>query len=136
MDESNKMQKYILKQQFEGFTVSKHRWDYKGYGEIPKVFSCQLGFLEQVVEYDLEKNRLNGKCAMILLWNEEVLQRRLVESYRFDAKELVGFDKNQSGNATTATKQRHFARAVVEQRMITGGGNGWNPGNKDGSRME
>ncbi|GJU34434.1 hypothetical protein Tco_1182788 [Tanacetum coccineum] len=40
-DESKKMQKYILKAQFEGFTVSNTDGIHKGLERFPK-FSCQL----------------------------------------------------------------------------------------------
>ncbi|GJW30006.1 putative ribonuclease H-like domain-containing protein, partial [Tanacetum coccineum] len=66
-DESKKMQKYILKQQFEGFSVSNSEGLHKGYDRFTKYSESieiqEIGFapqldhedLEQIDEYDLEE---------------------------------------------------------------------------------
>ncbi|GKC17992.1 hypothetical protein Tco_1014774 [Tanacetum coccineum] len=47
-DESKKMQKYILKQQFEGFSVSNTEGLHKGYDTVPKSSGVILEFWEHV----------------------------------------------------------------------------------------
>ncbi|GJW09670.1 putative ribonuclease H-like domain-containing protein [Tanacetum coccineum] len=76
-DKSKKMQKYILKQQFEGFSVSNSEGLHKDMTElVPKSLSCpQLDHedLEQLDEYDLEE--------MDLKWQKD------------DSKALVTIDE-------------------------------------------
>ncbi|GJR76438.1 hypothetical protein Tco_0088803 [Tanacetum coccineum] len=50
-DESKKMQKYILKQQFESFSVSKSEGLHKGYDSGPHLDHEDQ---EQLDEFDLE----------------------------------------------------------------------------------
>ncbi|GKC23697.1 hypothetical protein Tco_1025847 [Tanacetum coccineum] len=61
-DKSKKMQKYILKQQFEGFSISNSEGLHKGYDSFPQLDHEDL---EQINEYDLEEIDLKWQVAMI-----------------------------------------------------------------------
>ncbi|GJV92620.1 hypothetical protein Tco_1540433 [Tanacetum coccineum] len=69
-DESKKMQKYILKQQVEGFSISNTEGLHKGYD------SCLNGYedLKQIDEYDLEEMDLKVASSHDPNENEKVLQ--------------------------------------------------------------
>ncbi|GJW91860.1 putative ribonuclease H-like domain-containing protein [Tanacetum coccineum] len=97
-DESKKMQKYILKQQFEGFSVSNSEGLHKGYDSCPQLDHEDL---EQLDEFNLEEMDLKWQFQFLfyLLWHDfnenEKVYKRLVEA-TFDAKEPVWFDKTKS----------------------------------------
>ncbi|GJX28641.1 hypothetical protein Tco_0236720 [Tanacetum coccineum] len=97
-DESKKMQKYILKQQFEGFYVSNSEGLHKGYDSCPQLDHEDL---EQLDEFNLEEMDLKWQFQFLfyLLWHDfnenEKVYKRLVEA-TFDAKEPVWFDKTKS----------------------------------------
>ncbi|GJX59680.1 hypothetical protein Tco_0291070 [Tanacetum coccineum] len=103
-DESKKMQKYILKQQFEGFSLSNSEGLHKGYDRfqslliqleihgigvstedanqkflrsLPSACCPQLDHedLEQLDEFDLEEMDLKWQVAMISMRNKKVLQK-------------------------------------------------------------
>nr|GEV23645.1 ribonuclease H-like domain, Gag-pre-integrase domain protein [Tanacetum cinerariifolium] len=80
-DESKKMQKYLLKQQFEGFSVSTSEGLHKGYDRAPQL---DYNDLEQINDDDIEK--------MDLKWQVP-----------------VGFDKTKV-ECFNCHKMRHFTR--------------------------
>ncbi|GJW62154.1 putative ribonuclease H-like domain-containing protein [Tanacetum coccineum] len=99
--ESKKMQKYILKQQFEGFTVSNTDGIHK----------------DQVDEYDLEEMDLKWQVAMISMRIKK-FYKKTGRKLQFDAKELTkednrrGYDCwNPGNNDGTAWKERRVSKA-------------------------
>nr|GEY76555.1 ribonuclease H-like domain-containing protein [Tanacetum cinerariifolium] len=61
-DESKKMQKYLLKQQFDGFSVSTSEGLHKGYDSAPQL---DYDDLEQINDDDIEEIDLKWQVAMI-----------------------------------------------------------------------
>ncbi|GJZ05996.1 ribonuclease H-like domain-containing protein [Tanacetum coccineum] len=109
-DESKKMQKYILKQQFEGFSVSNSDGIHKGYER----FQSLLSQLE-----------LHG-CRI------KEVPKKTGGKLQFDAKEPVGFDKTKV-ECYNCHKTGHFARecrSKEENRRR----DGWNTRNREGRR--
>ncbi|GKC60296.1 ribonuclease H-like domain-containing protein, partial [Tanacetum coccineum] len=130
-DESKKMQKYILKQQFEGFSVLNSKGLHKGYDRFQslltqleihgagvstedanqKFFSgLQLDHedLEQLDEFDLEEMDLKWQVAMISMRLKK-FYKKTGRKLQFDAKEPVGFDKAKV-ECYNCHKTGHFAR--------------------------
>ncbi|GJS62218.1 hypothetical protein Tco_0657002 [Tanacetum coccineum] len=62
-DESKKMQKYILKQQFEGFSVSKSEGLHKGYDSGPKPGVDSLSFDDLYNNLRVFENDVKGSTA-------------------------------------------------------------------------
>nr|GEU33545.1 hypothetical protein [Tanacetum cinerariifolium] len=116
-DESKKMQKYILKQQFESFPVSNSEGLHKGYDRFQSLLSQleihgagvstedanqkflsgpQLDHedLEQVDEFYLEEMDLKWQVAMISTRLKK-FYKKTRRKLQFDANEPVGFDKTK-----------------------------------------
>ncbi|GJS51361.1 ribonuclease H-like domain-containing protein [Tanacetum coccineum] len=132
-DESKKMQKFILKQQFEGFT---HEQTTSSYSLLASQSSCpQLDHedLDQVDEYDLEEMDLKWQVAMISMRIKK-FYKKTGRKLQFDAKEPVGFDKTKV-ECYNCHKTGHFAREC-RTKEDNRRRDGWNPGNKDGKRTE
>ncbi|GJS29107.1 ribonuclease H-like domain-containing protein [Tanacetum coccineum] len=144
-DESKKMQKYILKQQFEGFSVSNTEGLHKGYDRFQSLLSqleihgagvsnedanqkflrslpsaCypQLDHedLEQIDEYDLEEIELTAS-GHDLNENEKVLQ----EDWRRDAWNSGNKDGSRTG-------QKEDSKALV---TVDGEGVDWSHHSED-----
>ncbi|GJT31166.1 ribonuclease H-like domain-containing protein [Tanacetum coccineum] len=190
-DESKKMQKYILKQQFKGFNVSNTDGIHKGYEKFQSLLSqleihragvstedanqkflrssyysgsvtsfCStasssnlqnVAFVsentnstndvstaygvsntsDQVDEYDLEEMDLKWQVAMISMRIKK-FYKKTGRKLQFDAKEPVGFDKTKV-ECYNCHKTGHFAREC-RTKEDNRRRDGWNPGNKDGSR--
>ncbi|GJS78096.1 ribonuclease H-like domain-containing protein [Tanacetum coccineum] len=114
-DESKKMQKYILKQQFEGFSVSNTEG------------------LHKIDEYDLEEIDLKWQVAMISMRMKK-FYKKTGRKLQFDAKEAVGFDKTKV-ECYNCHKTGHFARECrIKGTQDNRRRDAWNSGNKDGSR--
>ncbi|GJV29547.1 putative ribonuclease H-like domain-containing protein [Tanacetum coccineum] len=96
-DESKKMQKYILKQQFEGFSVSNSEGLHKGY-DVSK----------RLDEFDLEEIDLKWQVAMISIRMKK-FYKKTGRKLQFDVKEPVGFDKTKV-KCYSCHKTGHFAR--------------------------
>ncbi|GJT26202.1 retrovirus-related pol polyprotein from transposon TNT 1-94 [Tanacetum coccineum] len=108
-DESKKMQKYILKQQFEGFTVSNSDGIHKGYERFQSLLSqLEIHGADQVDEYDLEEMDLKWQVAMISMRINK-FQKKTGRKLQFDAKEPVGFDKTKV-ECFKCHKNRHLPR--------------------------
>ncbi|GJZ02305.1 ribonuclease H-like domain-containing protein [Tanacetum coccineum] len=151
-DESKKMQKYILKQQFEGFSVSNTEGLHKGYDRFQSLLSqleihgagvstedANQKFLRslpsawsQIDEYDLEEMDLKWQVAMISMRMKK-FYKKTGRKLQFDAKEAVGFDKTKV-ECYNCHKTGHFARECRLKGTQDNRRNAWNSGNKDGSR--
>ncbi|GKB64618.1 ribonuclease H-like domain-containing protein [Tanacetum coccineum] len=82
-DESKKMHKYILKQQFEGFSVSNSEGLHKDHED-----------LEQLDEFDLEEMDLKWQVAMISMRLKK-FYKKTGRRLQFDAKEPISFNKTK-----------------------------------------
>ncbi|GKE26963.1 ribonuclease H-like domain-containing protein, partial [Tanacetum coccineum] len=132
-DESNKMQKYILKQHFEGFSVSPLKMPIRnslglyllpGPKENSSSYTDEIMYsffanqssgpqldhedLEQLDEFDLEEMDLKWQVAMILIRLKK-FYKKTGRRLQFDAKEPVGFDKTKV-ECFNCHKTGHFAR--------------------------
>ncbi|GJY53211.1 ribonuclease H-like domain-containing protein, partial [Tanacetum coccineum] len=163
-DESKKMQKYILKQQFEGFSVSNSEGLHKGYDSTNDVstaygVSNSTGHnsqYEQTSSYSLLANQ--SSCPQLdhedleqldefdleemdLKWQVAMISMRMKKFYKktgrklqFDAKEPVGFDKTKV-ECYNCHKTGHFARECrTKGNQDSKRRDAWNSGNKDGRR--
>ncbi|GJU42614.1 hypothetical protein Tco_1195571 [Tanacetum coccineum] len=130
-NESKKMHKYILKKQFEGFSVSNLEGLHKGYDRFQSLLS-QLEIhgagvstkdanqkflsgphldhedLEQLDEFDLKEMDLKWQVAMISMRLKK-FYKKTGRKLHFDAKEPVRFDKTKV-ECYNYHKTRHFAR--------------------------
>ncbi|GJU62676.1 ribonuclease H-like domain-containing protein [Tanacetum coccineum] len=161
-DESKKMQKYILKQQFEGFSVSNTEGLHKGYDRfqsllsqleihgagvstedanqkflrsLPSACCPQLDHedLEQINEYDLEEIDLKWQVAMISMRMKK-FYKKTGRKLQFDAKEPVGFDKTKV-ECYNCHKTGHFAKECrIKGNQDNRRRDAWNSGTKDRSR--
>ncbi|GJU63506.1 ribonuclease H-like domain-containing protein [Tanacetum coccineum] len=130
-DESKKMQKYMLKKQFESFSLSNSEGLHKGYNGFQSLLSqldihgaglstedanqkflsaLQLDHedLKQVDEFDLEEIDLKWQVAMISMRMKK-FYKKTGRKLQFDAKEPVGFDKTNV-KCFNCHKTWHFAR--------------------------
>ncbi|GJZ33821.1 ribonuclease H-like domain-containing protein, partial [Tanacetum coccineum] len=87
--------------------------------------------LEQIDEYDLEEMDLKWQVAMISMRMKK-FYKKTGRKLQFDAKEPVGFDKTKV-ECYNCHKTGHFAREC-RTKEDNRRRDGWNPGNKDGSR--
>ncbi|GJV01722.1 putative ribonuclease H-like domain-containing protein, partial [Tanacetum coccineum] len=87
--------------------------------------------LDQVDEYDLEEMDLKWQVAMISMRIKK-FYKKTGRKLQFDAKEPVGFDKTKV-ECYNCHKTGHFAREC-RTKEDNRKRDGWNPGNKDGSR--
>ncbi|GJT65022.1 ribonuclease H-like domain-containing protein [Tanacetum coccineum] len=87
--------------------------------------------LDQVDEYDLEEMDLKWQVAMISMRIKK-FYKKTGRKLQFDAKEPVGFDKTKV-ECYNCHKTGHFAREC-RTKEDNRRRDGWNPGNKDGSR--
>ncbi|GJT62981.1 ribonuclease H-like domain-containing protein [Tanacetum coccineum] len=142
-DESKKMHKYILKQQFEGFSVSNSEGLHKGYDRLYCIIplACKMIALvsenhqqyNEIHEYDLEEMDLKWQVAMISMRMKK-FYKKTGRKLQFDAKEPVGFDKTKV-ECYNCHKTGHFARECrIKGNQDNRRRDAWNSGNKDGSR--
>ncbi|GKC13660.1 ribonuclease H-like domain-containing protein, partial [Tanacetum coccineum] len=87
--------------------------------------------LDQVDEYDLEEMDLKWQVAMISMRIKK-FYKKTGRKLQFDAKEPVGFDKTKV-ECYNCHKTGHFAREC-RTKEDNRRRDGWNTGNKDGSR--
>nr|GEW81631.1 ribonuclease H-like domain-containing protein [Tanacetum cinerariifolium] len=101
-DESKKMQKYLLKQQFEGFYVSTSEGLHKS--------TPQLDYddLEQINDDDTEEMDLKWQVALISMRIKK-FHKRTGRKLQFDTKDPVSFDKTRV-ECFNCHKMGHFAR--------------------------
>ncbi|GJZ93855.1 putative ribonuclease H-like domain-containing protein [Tanacetum coccineum] len=124
------MQKYILKQQFKGFSVSNSEGLYKGYDSFPQLDHEDL---EQLDEYNLEEMDLKWQVAMISMRMKK-FYKKSSRKLQFDSKEPVGFDKTKV-ECYNCHKTGHFARECrIKGNQDNRRRDVWNSRNKDGSR--
>ncbi|GKA59906.1 putative ribonuclease H-like domain-containing protein [Tanacetum coccineum] len=125
-DESKKIQKYILKQQFEGFSVSNSEGLHKGYD--------RFFLLPQVFENDVKRlylhHPLAAECAFVSEEHTSILMMLVplmvflillvITHRRIDLKMAGGHDFNENENKPEIM--------IVKRRDV------WNSGNKDRRR--
>ncbi|GJW09088.1 putative ribonuclease H-like domain-containing protein [Tanacetum coccineum] len=148
-DESKKMQKYILKQQFEGFSAlpastsnlqnSNSSENTSSTNNVSIAYgvsntSGQNSKLEQTSSYSL----LASQSICMISMRIKKFYKKTGRKLQFDAKEPVGFDKTKV-ECYNCHKTGHFARECRTKednrrrdRWNTGNKDGWNTGNKDG----
>ncbi|GJT80730.1 putative ribonuclease H-like domain-containing protein [Tanacetum coccineum] len=163
-DESKKMQKYILKQQFEGFTVSNTDGIHKGYERFQSLLSStasssnlqNVAFVSENTSstndvstaygvsntsghYSKHEQLHHIPCCKVKIKLSSMDHERIKKFYKktgrklqFDAKEPVGFDKTKV-ECYNCHKTGHFAREC-RTKEDNRRRDGWNTGNKDGSR--
>ncbi|GJX03023.1 ribonuclease H-like domain-containing protein [Tanacetum coccineum] len=118
-DESKKMQKYILKQQFEGFSVSNSEGLHKGYDRTkPGVDSLSFDDLYnnlRVFKSDVKGSTASSSSTQNVAF-VAMISMRMKKFYKktgrklqFDANEPVGFDKTKV-ECYNCHKTGHFAR--------------------------
>nr|GEY32015.1 hypothetical protein [Tanacetum cinerariifolium] len=130
-DESKKMQKYLLKQQFEGFFMSASEGLHKRYDRFQTLLSqleihgagvshedanqkflsapqLDCNDLEQINDDDLEKMDLKWQVAMISIRINKFYMRT-GRKLKFDTRDTVGFDKTKV-ECFNCHKIGHFAR--------------------------
>ncbi|GJV69232.1 zf-CCHC domain-containing protein [Tanacetum coccineum] len=127
-DESKKMQKYILKQQFvKGFIVSNSMGNHKGMRDIKSSHQLEISWSRNKPGID--------SLSFDDLYNNLRVFENDVKSSTASSSNLpnVAFVLlKPKWNATTATKQGILQESVDQrkkQRM-----DGWNTGNRDGNR--
>nr|GEU34199.1 ribonuclease H-like domain-containing protein [Tanacetum cinerariifolium] len=135
-DESKKMQKYLLKQQFELFYMSTSEGLHKGYDSVssPSVSKSKKegssSYTDEVIHsffanqssalqldyYDLEQINDDDMEEMDLKWHMAMISMRIKKFYkrtrrklRFDTKDLIGFDITKV-ECFNCHKMGHFAR--------------------------
>nr|GEY50383.1 xylulose kinase-1 [Tanacetum cinerariifolium] len=106
-DESEKMQKYLLKKQFESFSVSNLEGLHKGYDSGPQLDHEDL---EQVNEFDPEE--------MDLKWQVAMISTRLKKFYKKTGRkrrdaENSGYKARDNGNRP-AKQDEHKAMVIIE----------------------
>ncbi|GKC95410.1 ribonuclease H-like domain-containing protein, partial [Tanacetum coccineum] len=108
-DESKKMQKHILKQQFESYSVSNSEGLHKGYDRFQSLLTqLEIQDAEQVDEFDLEEMYLKWQVAMISIRLKK-FYKKTGRRLQFDAKKPVGFDKTKV-ECFNCHNTGHFAR--------------------------
>ncbi|GJZ60559.1 ribonuclease H-like domain-containing protein [Tanacetum coccineum] len=147
-DELKKMQKYILKQQFEGFSVSNSEGMHKGYDRFQSLLSQleihgvdSLSFDDlynnlRVFESDVKGSTASSSSTQnVAFVSENTSSANEVSTaygrkLQFDAKEPVGFDKTKV-ECYSCHKTRHFVRECKSKgNQDSRRRDAWNTGNK------
>ncbi|GJY41217.1 ribonuclease H-like domain-containing protein [Tanacetum coccineum] len=124
--ESKKMQKTILKQQYENFAASRSEGLDKTFDRFQKLISqLEIHDLEQIDTDDLEEMDLKWQVAMLTMRVKRFL-KKTGRNLNFNGKETVGFDKTKV-ECYKCHMRGHFAR---EYRAPRNQGNR----NRDASR--
>ncbi|GJX58740.1 hypothetical protein Tco_0290130 [Tanacetum coccineum] len=147
-DESKKMQKYILKQQFEGFSVSNTDGIHKGYERFQSLLSQLEIHGAGVSTEDANQKFLRSLPSAWLQVSLIMRNKPGMDSLSFDdlLRPVDEYEplKKCTQNAVAMISMRikkfykktgHFAREC-RTKEDNRRRDGWNPGNKDGKRTE
>nr|GEU91999.1 ribonuclease H-like domain-containing protein [Tanacetum cinerariifolium] len=122
-DESKKMQQYLLKQQFEGFSMSTSKGLHKGVFErdvkgttvsssntqnMTFVSGNNTSSTNDINDDDMKKMDLKWQVAMISMRIKK-FHKRTRRKLQFDTKDLISFDKTKV-ECFNCHKMGHFAR--------------------------
>ncbi|GJZ15781.1 putative ribonuclease H-like domain-containing protein [Tanacetum coccineum] len=128
-DESKKMQKYILKQQFEGFTVSNSDGIHKGYERFQSLLSQLEIHGAAVSTEDANQKFLRSLPSAWLQVSLIMRNKPGIDSLSFDDlyNNLRVFENDVKGS-TASSSTRQISKEENRRR------DGWNTGNRDGNR--
>ncbi|GJS16619.1 putative ribonuclease H-like domain-containing protein [Tanacetum coccineum] len=135
-DESKKMQKYILKQQFEGFTVSNTDGIHKGYERFQSLLSQLEIHGAGVSTEDANQKFLRSLPSAWLQVSLIMRNKPGMDSLSFDDlyNNLRVFENDVKGSTASSSNLQNVA-FVSKNTNSTNDEEGWmESGNKDGSR--
>ncbi|GJT80572.1 hypothetical protein Tco_1054914 [Tanacetum coccineum] len=125
-------EKYILKQKFEGFSVSIQKV-HKGYEGVDSLSFDDLYNNLRVFESDVKGSTTSSSSPKNVAFVSENTSKGLVENYQFDSKEQLALIKQKV--ACTLSQEGHFARECrIKGNQDNRRRDAWNSGTKDGSR--
>ncbi|GJS04021.1 hypothetical protein Tco_0320529 [Tanacetum coccineum] len=146
-DESKKMQKYILKQQFEGFSVSNTEGLHKGYDRFQSLLS-QLEIHGAVFESDIKGSTASSSSPQNVAFVSENTSSTNEVSTAYCVPNLSGqnskFEQTSSysllANQSSCPQLDHEDLEQIDEYDLEEmdlkwqEGDAWNSGNMDGSR--
>ncbi|GJT08831.1 ribonuclease H-like domain-containing protein [Tanacetum coccineum] len=148
-NESKKMQKYILKQQFEGFTISNTEGLHKGYDKFQRADSLNFDDLYnnlRVFESDVKGSTTSSSSPQNVAFVSENTSSTNEVSTAYCAPNPSGQNSQTNGlevasghdlneNEKVLQKDWHFARECrIKGNQDNRRRDAWNSGTKDGSR--
>nr|GEU57184.1 copia protein [Tanacetum cinerariifolium] len=112
-DKSKKMQKYLLKQQFKGFSVSASEGLHKGYDRVfernVKGTTASSSFNIQNVAFMSADNTSSTNDLAMISMRIKKFHKRTGKKLQFDTRDTVDFDKTKV-ECFNCHKIGHFAR--------------------------
>nr|GEX42615.1 ribonuclease H-like domain-containing protein [Tanacetum cinerariifolium] len=117
-DESKKMRKYLLKQQFKGFSVTASEGTIASSSSntqnVAFVSADNTSSTNNINDDDMEEMDLKWQVSMISMRIKK-FQKRIGRKLQFDTKDPVGFDKTKV-ECFNCHKMGHFARDYRDKK--------------------